>query len=331
MGGIHVNEKGLIVLEQYDLDVRNARRGRGSFLVETDKGLKILTEYSGTEGRLAFQSRVMEHLKEEGFDRLDFPVQSREGNFLVKDREETTYLLREWHEGRECDVRSIADIQEAVRTLAAIHRSFVVPQKEETGNFGEPSLGEEFERKNAELRKVRKFIRTRRRKNVFEQEFLNCFDVFYEEAVRAREEADSPAGQRLSRESREKGTLCHGDYNQHHILISSEGTVVTEFGRCHYGVQMGDLAQFFRKILEKQNWDKVYGNTMLREYCRVRSISEEERENLKLRLLYPEKFWKLANHYYGSNKAWLPQKNTEKLKGLVTQVSHKASFLKILE
>ena len=37
-----MNEKGLIVLEQYELDVRSARRGRGSFLVDTDQGLKLL-------------------------------------------------------------------------------------------------------------------------------------------------------------------------------------------------------------------------------------------------------------------------------------------------
>ena len=54
-----MNEKGLVVLEQYELDVRNARRGRGSFLVDTDRGLKLLTEYSGTEGRLEFQAEVM--------------------------------------------------------------------------------------------------------------------------------------------------------------------------------------------------------------------------------------------------------------------------------
>ncbi|MFQ9394873.1 MAG: phosphotransferase [Lachnospiraceae bacterium] len=60
-----------------------------------------------------------------------------------------------------------------------------------------------------------------------------------------------------------EGWLCHGDYNQHHVLLSREGTAITDFGRCHFGVQTGDLAHFFRKILEKQNWDKVYGNAML--------------------------------------------------------------------
>ena len=58
----------------------------------------------------------------------------------------------------------------------------------------------------------------------------------------------------------------------------------------------------FRKILEKQNWDKVYGNAMLREYGRVRPLSGEEQEIFRVRLSYPEKFWKLADHDYGSRK-----------------------------
>ena len=128
-----------------------------------------------------------------------------------------------------------------------------------------------------------------------------------------------------------EGWLCHGDYNQHHVLLSREGTAITDFGRCHFGVQTGDLAHFFRKILEKQNWDKVYGNAMLREYGRVRPLSGEEQEDLRVRLSYPEKFWKLADHYYGSRKSWIPEKNVEKLRSLIRQREQRSSFLKILE
>ena len=66
----------------------------------------------------------MRELREKGLERLDFPVRNKEGGFLVKDREETTYLLREWHEGRECDVRELSEVEEAVRALAFLHRNF---------------------------------------------------------------------------------------------------------------------------------------------------------------------------------------------------------------
>ena len=53
------------------------------------------------------------------------------------------------------------------------------------------------------------------------------------------------------KEASTEGILCHGDYNQHHVLLSREGTALTDFGHCHFGVRTGDLARFFRKILEK--------------------------------------------------------------------------------
>ena len=325
-----MNEKGLAVLEQYDLDIRNARRGRDSFLIDTDKGWKILTEFSGTEARLQFQSRVMEHLKRQGMDRLDFPIADKEGNFLVKDKDEITYVLREWHEGRECDARNLADVQEAMRSLAFLHRCFVFPDVESEKYAGEISLKEEFSRKNTELRKIRKFIRSRKQKNPFEQEFLKRFEEFYEEAKSAEEAASSKGEGTLYAESLQKGCLCHGDFNHHHVLLSDEGTALIEFRHCHYGIQVGDFYQFFRKILEKTSWDFTYGTAMLREYNRVRPLSESERNHLKMRLLYPEKFWKLANHYYGSNKAWLPVKNIEKLEMLTAQRKQKKAFLEKL-
>ena len=54
-----MNEKGLVVLEQYELDVRNARRGRGSFLVDTDRGLKLLRLW-GSCGKKAWSGWIFQ-------------------------------------------------------------------------------------------------------------------------------------------------------------------------------------------------------------------------------------------------------------------------------
>ena len=147
-------------------------------------------------------------------------------------------------------------------------------------------------------------MRSRRRKTEFEQEFLNHFERFYGEAEAALEAARFAGGCVHSMKE-----AWHGRGGSAMAITTSityscrgRGRPLTDFGRCHFGVQTGDLAHFFRKILEKQNWDKVYGNAMLREYGRVRPLSEEEREDFRVRLSYPEKFWKLADHYYGSRK-----------------------------
>jgi len=74
-----------------------------------------------------------------------------------------------------------------------------------------------------------------------------------------------------------------------------------------------------RKILEKYNWDVSLALKMLEQYEKIRHISEEEWENLKIRFMYPEKYWKLANYYFSHNKAWISGKNTEKLEKVIAQ------------
>ena len=50
-----------------------------------------------------------------------------------------------------------------------------------------------------------------------------------------------------------------------------------------------------------------------------------------MRMAFPEKFWKLANHYYGGSKAWIPGLYLQKLKTLNGQEKQRHLFLKLLE
>ena len=60
----------------------------------------------------------------------------------------------------------------------------------------------------------------------------------------------------------------------------------------------------------------------------VHPMKEQERMILALQLSYPEKLWKLANHYYHTNKAWIPAKNLEKLKTFANQQKERERFVK---
>ena len=101
---------------------------------------------------------------------------------------------------------------------------------------------------------------------------------------------------------------------------------VINFEKFSVDVQMNDLYLFMRKVLEKQNYDARLGRKMLKTYSEVRPLREEEREYLGIRLLYPEKFWKLANYYYNTNKAWIPGKHMEKLEKFLAQREKRVSF-----
>ena len=107
-----------------------------------------------------------------------------------------------------------------------------------------------------------------------------------------------------------------------------EKTAVTNFGHGSFDIQMADLYRFMRKILEKYNWNLELGQEMLLEYHKIRPISFMEWQNLRVRFTYPEKYWKLANRYYGSRKSWISGRNTEKLKTLNAQQADWLRFVK---
>ena len=59
-------DKGLSVLEQYDLVSETTYRGRGSLLCQTEQGLKMIKPYTGSAKRLEKINEILEHLKRSG-------------------------------------------------------------------------------------------------------------------------------------------------------------------------------------------------------------------------------------------------------------------------
>ena len=131
----------------------------------------------------------------------------------------------------------------------------------------------------------------------------------------------------MEKEVEEKGTIMHGEYNYHNLLICADGIAVTGFERAHYGIQLEDLYYFMRKILEKHQYAPQLAERMLQADDKENTLDREKREYLAVRFAYPEKFWKISNMYYHSNKAWIPEKNTEKLEKVIAQTEEKKYFL----
>lgn len=329
-----MNEKSLKLLEQYEIEVLSTRRGRGSYICETNHGKLLFTGCGSSEKKMAFVNRLLETMKNGGYRFTDIAHPNKEGNLLTADRDEGNCVLKDWYEGRECDAKSFTDIEQALRRIARLHGLMYLPPDEENGGcsyLGE-DLQSEMERHNRELRKVYSFMRRRRQKNSFEILFLNCFQMFYEQAQEAQTQLSGSGYQALRKEAVARGSICHGNFNYHNVWFVGKGQVfISNFERCRYDVQTADLYHLLRKIMEKQDWSKYMGHRMISVYDHERAMTKAEQDYLRIRLRYPEKFWKLANQYYNHNKAWVPEKNVEKLQTLIQQQNHRNSFLKTLE
>jgi len=332
-GGIFVNEKALQILEQYDIKLIRSFGGRGAVMLETDQGLKLLKEFAGSKTKLPYEQGLLARLEAEGVCRADRAVLNREKEAVSLGEYETPYLLKSWPSGKECDTKNEEDLQRSMETLARIHRAargIWGAQGEEKARLTGADRREEFERHNRELKRVQSFIRSKHKKGSFELLYLKYAEGFMREGRRVLSCLLESGYGELYQRALEEEHICHGEFIHHNILVSRQEIAVVNFQHCEINVQVNDISLFLRKIMEKQNWNETLAARMLAAYEREMPLSGEERYYLALCLSYPEKVWKLAHHYYHTNKAWIPEKSAEKLELFLEQDGRRRQMIKRL-
>lgn len=324
-----MEEKSVEFFEKYEITITGTARTRGAFRIDTEQGPKLLMPYSGSESRAAFERELLLHLKKQGFA-VDGYVANKEGTYVTQDEFGESFLLKDWYFGEECNIRKPDQALVAVKHLARLHNAMtgVVCSAEELPGAVQKSLPELFEKRNRELRRVRAFIREKKKKAYFETVYINTFPEFYEKAEVALSAAKEKGCVETLEAAKKRGSVCHGTYNHHNLLVLYDGTLATvNFDKACLGIQIADFYLFFRKLMEKTGWNRGLAEELLTAYSSVRKVEPAEWQVFYLLLSYPEKFWKITNSYHNGKKSWIPQKTTEKLLAVMAQEREKEALL----
>ncbi len=199
-----------------------------------------------------------------------------------------------------------------------------------TNTFEMDRMLKNLSRKNKELGKIKKFVKKVKRKNSFEELFLQVFDRYYEKGVCCEKTL-------LEKENEEKYAddnvpflhygVCHGNYNQHNVIMDDKEVSVVHFEKFTRGNQLDDLYQFTRKAMEKNHFDYEMLELILQAYSKKIPLTKRDYQYIYILFSYPEKFWKIANGYYNGNKSFLSPKYMEKLRTLLEQEKEKNEML----
>lgn len=318
-----MNDRAVSLLEQYDIGVVRARKGRSAIICDTNDKCLILKEYTGSEEKLAKQNEVLNALYDKGFVDIEKIVASKEGALFVKDGDGTKYILKTYISGRECNNADKDECVQIIEKLGELHSNMEKIDIEDNS----PTLLQEreYEKHNRELKRVRRFIKQKSQRNTFEISLLNNYDYFMNKAFEVTEKM------RTFREENpdiaKTSLYCHGDYQYHNVLYSSEKWFIINFEKMIKDDPVRDIHLLLRKLMEKNNWDPEFGKRLMDAYENKRPLSKESRIDLYYRLMYPEKFWKIVNFYYNSGKAWIPDKNLGKLEKLIELERDKRIFM----
>lgn len=253
----------------------------------------------------------------------------------AKDREE-----KERRKAEEIR-RAIRDGEELERIACIFEVSQSTLQKaledEETGRNRETlepvreesvrEIPEIFERHNRELMKIRRFVGRVKRKNSFENLFLEVFEAYYSQGVDCVRMLQRTGEGKEKQESDLHYGICHGSFNQHNVLLWEGGEAIVHFERFSRGCQLHDLYQFARKVMEKNHFDFRLLKEIFSVYDEGIPLTREDYHYMYILFSYPEKFWKIANGYYNAAKAFLSPKYVEKLRTVICQENEKRKML----
>ena len=326
-GGMNVDDRALSVLDNYEFKVLRTWKGRGAILFDTDQGTKILKEYIGPKEKALVQDLLVRHIKSQGIEAVDGIEKNKEGERITEDNDKKTYIVKEYMDGKECNIWEIEECKEAVRQLAKLHKAMEMNNEKECILLPIAHLERDFEKHNKELKRIKNFIRGKGQKTDFEIFLMQHYDYFYEQAITINAEMRKEDWTPLYEDVKRRGTICHGDYQYHNIRLKERIVAIINFEKYVLDSQNRDLYLFMRKVLEKNTWDKKIGNTLLQTYETVKPLTELERKQLYFRIAYPEKFWKIVNFYYNSGKSWIPMRHMDKLQKLISQEELKQQFL----
>lgn len=316
-----MSEKLSEVWECYDMSITNICKGRGVTILRTDKGMRVLQPLGTSESRLEQEAQLKEELYLAGYRNIDRFIRNKDGDFVTCDRYHTPYVLKEYFDGKECNIRLESDMEAAVTNLGKLHLALqkVAPKVQRK----ELKTLRTFQRHNQEMKRVRNYMRQIPTKSEFDYQYLSCFEMFYGQGMEVVKQLE------LSQEAilKQRWYYCHGAYHQHNVLICKDGIATVNFEHFMVDNQLVDLYTFLRKAMEKNEYQPELLFHLIQAYARVIALTAEDYIFLYYLLWYPEKFWKISNQYNNMNKAWIPPKTFEKLQTVVRQEELKQKLL----
>ncbi|MBQ7065378.1 MAG: CotS family spore coat protein [Lachnospiraceae bacterium] len=326
-----MNDRAISLLENYDFTVNKTKKGRGAMIAETDRGLKLFAEYTGPKEKVDLQEALMNRTKAAGFLNIDCFVRNKEDSILSIDYDGKAYIVKDYYSAGECTVSDWEECKKAATSLAKLHKAMRGHLLEYPLSISKEAFATEFQKRDAELKRVRNFIRKTSRKSDFEILFLECFSHFEKQAEKAAGYLNEQTAEALCERIKKEGMFCHGDCSHHNILIEENNVFIINFEKFKQDIQVKDLALFLRKILEKNNWSGGLGLDMLNAYEQVLPFTKEEVRYIYARLIYPEKFWKIANGYLNQRKSLPSKRQKEKLEALLAGEEARREFLDLFE
>lgn len=222
----------------------------------------------------------------------------------ITEYNEQLFVLYEWIDGRNLSFYDNSDFKLAMEGLANFH----IASK---GYF--PPEGAKISSKISEYNKQYESMKSRMLKWKDEsslkldsssyKSYFECVDEIIEIADMAIKELNNSSYDELSMIDNSSRSLCHQDYGEGNVLFTGKHSYVIDFDGVTFDFPVRDLRKIIGKQMQKKGeWKIEILKNILKFYEKNNKLSQQERELLKIDLLYPHWFFGEVKNLFKKNK-----------------------------
>lgn len=323
------------LFSQFDLLVSDVIPVRKVFILNTDKGDKILKKVSYDTFQLELIQYAIEYIKKNNFTRLiEFEKTNKQRIYLQW--KDDVYCIMNLVEGRECEYSNPVDMMLTARTLAKFHRAsegliydegFKKLLVKDLQRDGVGKLIEGFNKKLKELMFFKSIATLRENKSEFDITFLEHEKYYEENIMESINILEKSQYYDLCNE-KEKIVFCHHDLAHHNILINKEEVHFLDFDYGVIDLRVHDICNFINKAIKNFTYDIEKCHSILNEYTSINPLDQSELQVLYGMLSFPEDFYNISKDYYTRKKQWSEEIFLSRLKRKVEYREDREEFLK---
>ena len=328
-----MDDKNEQIYGQYQLKIDSVHKNKGIVYLETDSGRYIIKPYNYTEKKIKLENEIKDFLDKRGYSNTDICIKNNKGEYISLNKYANKYIVKKWSYGRECDINSVEDMCRASANLANLHALLqeVNVEGEDVSKLEAKNLVKDYMTYVNELKRVKKYIINKKKKNGLELEILKSLDYYYKQELYYVDKLQKSDYLKMYEDALLHKKICLGNYTYHSVLIEDEDVATINFDKVHIGVQIYDLYTLLRKAMEKNDWNIEMAKKMLSAYNEEIPLSKSEKEIIIILFGYPDKYRKLINSYYNGKKSWLSIRIYEKLNELIATEEKRKEFISDLD
>lgn len=314
---------------QFNIKIESIKPNKGVYHLKTNKGEKCLKKINYGAQKLLFVYGAKEHLINNGFNKIDKYDLNIDGEPYAIVNEDL-YTLSQWIPGRECDFYNMEEVVLASKNLAMLHIASIGYEPPENSKL-KSDLGRWphlMEKRIKALDKMRDMIRKRTNKTEFDLNYIRTMQFYKDLGKKAIDVLNDSDYYRICEETEKDKSFCHHDYTYHNIIIDEENSInVIDFDYSKREVRVFDISNFMIKVLKRNNWSFEFAKGIIEGYCSVNDLLSEEYRVLYSFLLFPQRFWRLANRYYYNEVNWGQNTFNKKIESLIEEQQEYMRFI----